>query len=111
MAGTRSERASRRSAGRRGVRCRWRQVVAMCLAVAMGAGLLVMSDARPASADSFVITERVRYGRNQAVIVDMGVATFTNNCEKGANDWLYSAADLYVMRKGTEPGLYGQFHD
>ena len=65
--------------------------------------LVVIGDGAPASA-GFVITERTLYGRNEAVIVDIGAATFTTGCAQGADDFLYAAADLYVVRSGSPPG-------
>ena len=75
--------------------------VAVLLSVLV-TSLVVIGDAAPASA-GFVITERTLYGRNEAVIVDIGAATFTTGCAQGADDFLYAAADLYVVRAGSPP--------
>ena len=93
-----SVRSSERARGR------WRRRTGIGVLVALAATLVVVAQgASPASA-GFVITERSLYGRNEAVIVDIGAATFTTGCEQGADDFLYAAADLYVVRSGSPVG-------
>ncbi|MDZ7734207.1 MAG: hypothetical protein U5R31_15050 [Acidimicrobiia bacterium] len=72
------------------------------------AAVLVAATPEPASA-GFAFTERANYGRNEAIVVDVGGIEFIEECRPaGKRDYIYPWADLYVIPGTTQPA-FGSF--